>query len=174
MSKYIIIVFFIFSTLNSYSQECGFDTNDSIIKSEKKMEWFVNKLTNQKLTITNDKNDIPVLVQKQLDCFTNGFDIANPNENYQSGCDAEEGVPSRHLNILAKNENYIMLNYTTYNLGVSGHNIWIKYNKNGITEFWTGSTMGGLIVDSNFDLNKYIAQTELHVKKMNEIFNGND
>ena len=169
MKKYHLILLTIFLTLNSYSQECGFDNNESFSKSNKKMEWFVKKLTKQKLTITNDKNDIPYKVKKQLDCITNGFDIANPEEKHQSGCIVEEGIPSRRLNILAKNDNYLILNYNTYSVGISGNNIWIKYDDNGITDFWKGSTMGGLIIDSKFDLNKYIIHTELQVKKINTI-----
>ncbi len=162
------------STLSSYSQECGFDSNESITKSNKKMEWFVKRLTKQKLTITNDKNDIPILVKKQLDCFTNGFEIANPDENHQSDCTSEEGIPSRHLIILAKNDIYLVLNYNTYNLGISGHNIWIKYDKNGITEFWAGSSIGGLVVDSKFDLDKYFRKTEIQINEKAKYFKNND
>lgn len=174
MTKYLLLLLIVFSTINSYSQVCGFDSNDSITKSKKKMEWFVKNLAKQKLTITNDKNDIPVLVKEQLDCYTNGFDIVNPDENYQNGCSVEEGVPSLHLKILAKNDNYLVLNYNTYNLGISGHNIWIKYDENGITEFWTGSTMGGLIVDSKFDLNKYIVKVESQIKTINKYLQNNN
>ncbi len=172
MKKSHLILLTVFLSFNVYSQECGFDSNESILESNKKMEWFVKELTKKKLTITNDKNDIPPKVKKQLDCLNNGFSIANPKENYQSGCIVEKEVPSRHLNLLAKNDNYIVLIYNTYSAGISGNSIWIKYDDNGITDYWKGSTIGGLIIDSKFDLNKYIVETEKHVKKMNAILYG--
>jgi hypothetical protein len=158
MKKYIVLILVSLTTLASYAQNCGFDSDTSTKESNKKMEWFVKKLMKQKLVITNEKNDIPIPVLKQLNCYTNGFDIANPDEKHQNGCGSDDDIPAFHLRLLAKNKDYLVISYNTYNLGISSHHIWIKYNKNGITDFWSASTGGGLVVDSKFDIYNYYKQ----------------
>ncbi|MFK7748065.1 MAG: hypothetical protein AB8B65_06730 [Kordia sp.] len=155
MKKNILLFIVSIITLTSYAQDCGFKNDHSEEESNKKLAWFVKELPEQKLVISNDKNDIPTHVLKQLKCASGGFDIANPDEKYQSDCSGEDDKPSRHLKLLAKNKEYLVMSYNTYNLGISSYHIWIKYNKSGITDIWYTSTMGGMVVDSKFDILNY-------------------
>mgnify|MGYP003132229684 FL=1 len=170
---YLLFTFLAFS-YTLYAQECGFDENEKLDKSEKKLDWFVKKLKKQGLVITNDKNDIPLKVKEQLDCYTNGFDLANPGEKYQGGCIVEEDVPSRELPLLAKTKEYLIISYNTYALGSSGHDIWIKYDETGITDFWSGSNMARFLLASRFELIKYIEETESINKNKYRYINNNN
>lgn len=168
MKKNILLFIICLTTLTTFAQDCGFDSSNSEKESNKKMDWFVKELPKQKMVVTNDKNNIPKQVLKQLKCYLNGFDIANPDEEHQSGCGSDGKTPSRHLTLLAKNKNYIVISYNTYNLGIASYHIWIRYNKDGITDFWSTSIGGGLIVDSKFDILNYYTHISSRVKELNK------
>lgn len=169
MKKNILLFIISIFTLTSYAQDCGFKYNHSEEESNKKFAWFLKKLPKQKLVISNDKNDIPIHVLKQLKCVSGGFDIANPDEKYQSGCSGDDDEPSRHLRLLAKNKNYLVMSYNTYSLGIASYHLWIKYDKNGITDIWYTSISGGLVVDSKFDFRNYYKLISNEVKKQNQM-----
>lgn len=168
MKKYILLILISLTTLISFAQNCGFENSSSTKESNKKMDWFVKELSKQEMTVTNDKNDIPKQVLKQLKCHLDGFVIANPNEKHQNGCSSDGKTPSRHLTLLAKNKNYIVISYNTYNLGIASYHIWIRYNKDGITNFWSTSIGGDLIVDSKFNILNYYTHISSRVKELNK------
>jgi hypothetical protein len=168
MKKYTTLFFLLF-IVTVVAQDCGFEYNTSQEATNTKMDWFEAEFAKQKLVVSNDKNDIPTQVLQQLQCHLNGFDIANPDEKHQDDCAAEEGLPSLHLSLLAKNENYLVFTYNTYSSGSSSHHIWLQYDTKGIINYWSASTIGILIIDENFNLQKYAKNVSTQVKNLNAI-----
>ncbi|OAD90702.1 hypothetical protein A7A78_05530 [Aequorivita soesokkakensis] len=161
MKQKILSLLILFITTTTFSQDCGFKNITDPAESNQKLNWFVKNLSKEELKISNNKNDIPLLVKKQLDCFFNGFDIANSDEPYQDDCSTIDGLPSKHLIFLAKNSDFLVMSYNKYSVGVSSYSIWIKYNKNGITDFWSNSMLGGLSEKSKKSMKEYIHAVEL-------------
>lgn len=155
MIRFVIFTIFFLPSFG-FSQDCGFQVEEDESKLNIIFQKFTENLANEDLVITQDKNSIPKQVKTQLDCLTNGFDIANPNDEYQDGCSDEKEFPTRHLTFLAKSENYLLISYNTYNLGISSYNLWIKYDHDGIIDFWSNAMLGELNSKHLNDTKSYI------------------
>ena len=152
--KFIILILF---SLNSFSQKnCPYKIDENKILENRNLDGFLNNFQSEKFVVFNDKNSIPKQVQKQLDCITKKFDIANPKEEYQKGCVIERKFPSRGLIFLAKSDDILVLTYGTGGIGSSTHFLFIKYNSEGIIDLWTGVGMGIIKHESLEEISEFI------------------
>lgn len=126
-------------------KDCGFKIDKEKILKNENLDFFLNKLKNEKFDITNRKEDIPKHVFKQLECLNDEFTIANPNEDYQSSdiIDLDKKLPERGLIFYAKSKSTLVLYYSiSIGPGITSKILFIEYNAEKIIDFWCGNSMG--------------------------------
>ncbi|MFC3157312.1 hypothetical protein [Chryseobacterium arachidis] len=106
--------------------------------------------------IQTKKQAIPHHIKKELDCLTEDFNIANPNQKYQIGCLYQKEMPRRKLLFLAKSSDILILTYATGGIGSSTHFLFIKYDSKQILDLWTGIAMGIFMPTSLDEITQYI------------------
>jgi hypothetical protein len=136
-----LFIFWNLLTIQSASGQtnCIFPIDTVRILGNKNLDSFLQDLKTDSFKITNDKKDIPEFIQRQLDCYANGFSIANPDQPYQStDVIITEGLPWRQLTFLAKSSTFLIMRYNIGGIGVSSHVVLIRFNKDKITDLWKG------------------------------------
>jgi hypothetical protein len=138
----LLIIFCIIIIIKSgYGQtNCAYPIDSAKIIQNLNLDDFLHALKSDSFKVTNNKKDIPKFIKKQLDCYTtNNFDIANPDQPYQStDVIIERGLPRRKLTFLAKSSNVLVLCYNIGGIGVSSHLILIRFNNHKIIDLWKG------------------------------------
>ncbi len=166
MKKYITIIFF--STIfYSYSQDnCTFKPDYSKILSNKNLDKFVAILQENRLTVYDNKKEIPSFIKTQLDCLAKGFSIANKNQKYQSNCISSNDLPKRQLIYMAKNNNFLVITYLMGGFAVSNHILFVEFKNGKILDLWKGRSLQKL--DSNSKILKYIKNNRIKKGGLNE------
>lgn len=117
---------------------CSFKIDTLSILEDKNLLAFIEEINSTTFKIHKDKKHIPKFCKKQLDCLTNGFDIANPKEEFRNSCTASDSLPPRRLELLLTSKKMMIL---TYDLGlgasVTGIIMFCKFSKNKMTDMWT-------------------------------------
>lgn len=90
-------------------------------------------------------SDIPVFLVDFLKSITrDSFSIANPNEDWQVGCDGSDELPTRKLIYFGLADNIALLTYLTGGIGESEQILIIKFSNEKIIDFWFGNVMANL------------------------------
>ncbi len=102
-------------------------------------------------------SDIPVFLVDFLKIITkDSFSIANPNEDWQVGCNVSDGLPTRQLIYFGLADNIALLTYLTGGIGESEHILIIQFSSEKITDFWCGNVMADLT--NKEEILKYIKE----------------
>jgi hypothetical protein len=160
MNSKFFFMFILFVNTGSISaqKKCDFIINYSRIFSNENLEKFVVKLKNEDFIILKDKKEIPYFIQKELDCITGGFSIANPKEKFQSNCIANSDLPKRKLLFLSKSKNILVMTYLIGGFAVSTKILFIEFENEKILDLWSGSCLKQL--KSNKEIIKYIQESQ--------------
>ncbi len=129
-------------------RKCAFQIDTAKILSNRNLDKLLLEFQSGTFKTTNNKNDIPRFIKRQLNCLTHGFLIANPGKPYEA-TDVFTGnifnkLPSRQLVFLAKSDNMLVMTYLKGGRGLSRHLLFIKFNGKKITDFWSGSCLNGM------------------------------
>jgi|SRR5579859_3070104 len=127
------------STLSGIGQKncnCVVDTERILLNVD--LDHFLSSLKNEAFTGSVQKNKIPKFIIDQLDCLTQGFSLANPNQDYQCCCTSPHNLPKRKLLYLAKSKNIFVMTYLTGGIGVETHLLLIEYSGEKIERLWSG------------------------------------
>ncbi|MDI9366613.1 MAG: hypothetical protein QM541_16775 [Flavobacterium sp.] len=141
MKKTVKIILFglLFLPFFSFGQNnCSFKIDTTKILTKENLRKFATKLKNDTFQSFTDINEIPTFIKKQLNCLTNGFSIANPNEDYRCCCTSPRHLPNRKLIFVGKSKNVLAMTYLTGGFGVSTHLLLIQFENNKIIDLWTG------------------------------------
>jgi hypothetical protein len=130
------------------------------VLEDKNLPVFIEQISSASFNLYRDKKHIPKAWKKQLDCLTERFDIANPNEAFSSSCTDFDSLPSRRLELLLISKNIMVL---TYDLGQGGAGVvgvimFCKFSKNKMIDIWTCFTGGKM--KSEEDILAYIKKSK--------------
>ncbi len=128
-----------------------------VILTHQNLDPLLAELEKTDLKTYRQVSDIPVFLVNFLETIIkDSFSIANPNEDWQFGCDASDGLPSRQLIYFGLADNIALLTYLTGGIGVSEHILIIKFSSEKITDFWCGNVMADLT--NKEEILKYIEE----------------
>jgi hypothetical protein len=124
---------------NALSQKkCSFQIDTAKILTNQNLDGFLTELKDDSFKITNNKKDIPKFIKKQLDCYTHGFRIANPDQPYSSSDVIVRNLPRRQLTFFAKSDDLMVMEYNLGGVGLSSHLLLVKYKDGKIIDLWKG------------------------------------
>jgi hypothetical protein len=157
LQKLFTILFLTNTLFLSAQKKCDYTLNKEDIIQNKNLDKFIFKLEKERFIVLNDKKKIPVFIERQLDCMTNDFSIANPTEKYQSNCVAKSSLPKRKLLFLSKSKNTFVMTYLTSGFAVSTQILLIEFDNEKILDLWSGTCLKKL--KSNVEIIKYIQES---------------
>jgi len=132
-------------TNKSFCQKnCSYTIDTAKILANKNLDSFLIKFEKDFFKITNNKNDIPKFIKRDLDCLANDFSLANPGEPFQQTDVIFQKLPWRQLVFLAKSKDLIVLSYLKGGWGLSQHLVFIKFKNEAIIDFWSGYCSQGI------------------------------
>ena len=138
ISNLIMVICLLISIYSKAQKQCDYQIDTSEILNNQNLSAFILNLQTDSFKISYSKKDIPRFINKQLDCLTNGFSIANPGHKYQCCCTSSMLLPERQLIFLGISEDIFVMTYLTGGIGVSTHLLLIKFENNRIIDLWTG------------------------------------
>lgn len=140
--------------------ECSYRIDTLAILEDRNLPEFIKQISSDCFTAYNNKRHIPTSWQRQLDCLTDGFDLANPGEDFRNGCTGPETLPSRRLDLLLTSDNLMVLTYELGQgaAGVIGVIMFCKFSENKLTDLWTCFTWDRL--HSKEEIIDYLKDTE--------------
>ena len=98
---------------------------------------LVDSLQPLNFVTKNRRRFIPKFIKKALKCWNNKkFRIANPNKSYNSGDVFLKNLPSRKINYIGLNGEYLILSYEHGGKGYHSHILIFKYNKKILKKFF--------------------------------------
>lgn len=130
---------------------------------------LVNDIQSASLLEKSTVQLIPNYILNYMDTVSNGFTIANPDEEWQVGCTVDKPLPSRQLIYFAMSDEIAVMTYRTGGWGVCGHlavfeienstvkNSWIQYapdtldSKKDIIAFLNTPQNGNILISSRLD-----------------------
>lgn len=136
----------------------SYELDSSVILSNQNLPHLILELEKANLESKQTYQEAPEIVISLLDSLTDGFDIANPGEDWQVGCvrmgkmiekkvndsivevtfiDAE--LPSRELIYLGTSNNITLMTYYTGGIGKTAHTLIIKHDDLEVMDLWKGS-----------------------------------
>lgn len=153
------------SNLISFNGKYQIDTN--AILNNNNLESLIDEAEKADLIEKKSVEEIPVFIRSFLDSLTDGFSIASPGEDWQSGCcvimgkrtqkmvydkktgktlievtfDSSQSLPSRQLIYAGIGKDIALMTYYTGGWGVSGHILIIKFDETKIVDFWCGNIL---------------------------------
>jgi hypothetical protein len=132
-------------TIPVYAQKRNhFKLDSARILLDKNLDSFLSDLKSGKFVDSNEIGAIPNGIKKQLSTLAGDFSIANPNEEYQSGCTSSRKLPRRKLVYLSKSEHLLVMTYLTGGVGVSTHILFIRFNGDTIVDMWLADCLADL------------------------------
>jgi hypothetical protein len=138
-------------------KEGSFKIDTLVILTHQNLDPLLRDLEKTDLKTFRQVRDIPVFLINFLKVITkDSFSIANPNEDWQVGCNVTDGLPSRQLIYFGLAENIALLTYLTGGIGESEHILIIKFSSEKITDFWCGNIMANLT--NKEEILKYIKE----------------
>jgi hypothetical protein len=138
MKKILLLLMFL-PTFAIAQKNCGYkiDTTKVLNRNLKKLGQTLQPL---KLTTKKSRKDIPKFIMKTLDCLTEGFSLADPNELFQnSDTYTGEKLPMRQITYIGLGKEYFVMAYNKGGRGLYHHLMIIKFKGQKITDFWTGA-----------------------------------
>ena len=115
------------------------------IMNDKNLYDFIQDLQGTPLKLSYKLDNIPGVVKLFLESFSQDkFTIANPGADWNCCCDHNDRRPNRELICQGNNGHLFMISYFTGGIGTMQNLILVKYNKEKITDFWTGIVQGDL------------------------------
>jgi hypothetical protein len=137
--KKIALIIYLLISLNVMGQKnCIYKIDTTKILSNENLNSFLSVIQTYNFKISYNKKDIPSFIKKQLDCFTNKFSIANPDEEYQATDIDDEKLPDRKLLFLAVSKDILVMTYLKGGMGESTHILFIQFQDQKIIDLWTG------------------------------------
>src|SRR5690349_21327491 len=111
--KYCVLLCLLMAYIHSFGQrDCGYRIDTARILKDRNLDSLLTGLQLEEFQIFNDKKDIPITIRRQLACLSrDGFSLANPNENYQSGCIISKKLPVRQLIAFGRSKNFFIIDY---------------------------------------------------------------
>lgn len=128
------------------------DTN--AILSNHNLTQLISELEKVELVEETKVDRIPSFIKSFLDTLTEGFSIANPNEDWQSACTSmslidEKGnivtkrLPRRQLVYLGIGEDIALMTYYSGGYATIEHCLIFKFDNNHLIDFWCGHIING-------------------------------
>jgi len=114
----------------------------SLASRSQNLSQIVDLLDSTQLKTINKKSSIPKFIKKILNCWTDKFDIANPNKPYQSSdvvVARLKPLPSRQLTHLGISDHLLLITYRRGGRGASDYIVIFRFESNQILDFWIGS-----------------------------------
>jgi hypothetical protein len=141
--------------------KCSCPIDDQVVLTDRNLDSFIQHLKTDSFTINNDRKAIPRAVLRQLKCLRDGGGyksfIANPGEYYQrTDVKYRRVSPIRQLIYLAKSKNVLVMTYNIGGWGSGKRILFIKFDKHGIIDFWSGFGEGSL--STNAEITESIRQ----------------
>lgn len=136
----LLLTTFLLTTVTVLSQrKCSFQIDTIKILTNQNLNNLLAELESDSFKITNNKKEIPKFIKKQLDCYVNGFRIANPGQPYNSTCVIERNLPMRQLRFLAKSDDLLVMQYNIGGFVLSSHLLLVKHREGKIIDLWKGN-----------------------------------
>jgi hypothetical protein len=115
MRDYFLLLFLFFASLCALGQkqDCLF-SRDSIIKPDQTLtKQLVKTIADIKLISCYETAKIPRFVLNAFKCWSwnNKWTIAEPDGDFNVGCDIKENLPNRQLKYIGLNEHYMLIAY---------------------------------------------------------------
>ena len=129
-------IIFILLTLSACSGRL-YKFNETDVLENKSIAEIIRVIDNEKLAVFKKESDIPEYIRKTLDSWGDKFDIADSGSKYQS-TDVFNGLPSRQIIAIFKNENYFIMTYSHGGRGRHTHIMYFKMADEKVLDFWVG------------------------------------
>jgi len=138
--KYCVLLFLLIAHIHSFGQKkCNCKVDTARILLDRNLDSFIGGLKSEQFQISKSKKDIPAAIMRQLICLSHdGFTLANPNEDYQSGCIISKKLPARQLIAFARSENFFFIDYLRGGWGVYTTLLILKLKNGRIVDLWVG------------------------------------
>ena len=139
--KYSLLLLPFLLLLSSFAvaqKSCRLSVDTTRILLNQGLDDFISKIETAEFKSYSDYCLIPELIRGPLDCLTNNFSIAKPNEEFRCCCTSSRLLPKRKLVYLGLSKNIFMMTYLTGGFAVSTHILLIKYDNERILDMWTG------------------------------------
>jgi len=119
-------------------KRCDYLPDTAAILENRRLETLLRILRSEHPTTLHEKKFIPPFIQRQLDCITGSFSLADPGEEFQEGCVVTNELPRRRLVFLALGESIMSMVYETGGWASSNHILLVRFEGGRITDLWTG------------------------------------
>jgi hypothetical protein len=136
---FLITAMCIFNTFVMEAQKkCDFQIDTASILTNKNLDFFLTELKTGRFEVANKRNHIPAFIKRELNCLAHGFRIANPNKPYNATDAVIRRLAMRQLRFLAISKSLFVLYYLKGGLGLSGHILLVRFDKEKIIDLWNG------------------------------------
>jgi hypothetical protein len=137
---YRILVCLLIAHIHLFGQkDCGYRIDTARILKDRNLDSLLVGLRMEDFQIFNNKKKIPAAIMQQLVCLSrDGFTLANPNEDYQSGCIISKKLPARQLIAFGRSENFFIIDYLRGGGGTYTTLIILKLKDERIIDLWMG------------------------------------
>ncbi|MBI1838028.1 MAG: hypothetical protein HYR91_12260 [Flavobacteriia bacterium] len=131
----------------------NYDIDTNIILENKNLTFLITELEHQNFINKNRIDEIPHVFKTFLDDIEGDFLIANPNENFESGCCRfisfdKNGdtikIPNKQLSYFGLGEGYAIMTYFQGGSVGSKKVLIFKYQENKILDFWCDNILYNL------------------------------
>jgi hypothetical protein len=122
-----------------YGQDkgCSFSFESLILPDSITSLQLLDTIKTIQLKTYNRKGKIPRFIKKALNCWTDGFDIANPGRAfYATDAIGLWPLPSRQLMYLGLNDHFMLIAYKHGGRGFNCPVIFIKFDNEKIVSVW--------------------------------------
>jgi hypothetical protein len=137
--RVFLFVMCIFNTFVMEAQKkCDFQIDTASILTNKNLDFFLTELKTGRFEVANKRNHIPAFIKRELNCLAHGFRIANPNKPYNATDAVIRRLAMRQLRFLAISKSLFVLYYLKGGLGLSGHILLVRFDKEKIIDLWNG------------------------------------
>ena len=116
-----------------------YKVDDALVYNNQNLNCLLSEIDTAELRQSDKKTDIPYAMKVFLDSLSLGeFRIADPNEEYQSGCIAFHNLPVRKLIYLGLSSDYVLMSYYSGGFASNIHVMIVKLKGNKVIDFWCG------------------------------------
>ncbi|WP_143774059.1 hypothetical protein [Niastella vici] len=139
MRYFLMMVLLLASSCGLYSQgkRCTFAFESLILPDSITSLQLLDTIKNIPLKAYNRKGRIPRFIKEALNCWTGGFDIANPGHAfYISDAVGWWPLPHRQLMYLGLSDHYMLMAYKHGGIGFNCPVIFIKFDNKKIVSVW--------------------------------------
>ena len=136
---FFILLLLVVSTGYCQKMQCSFSINSINMPDSLNSCQLLDSITNIPFKQYNRKGKIPRFIKRTLNCWADGFNIANPGRRADIGCSRDLWIflrPDRALLYLGLHKNYMLIVYKSGTIAVNSPVILFKFDKKKIISVW--------------------------------------